>query len=165
MVLTSLAALTLPTTIKVFLLAGSLGAVLSEGGGDEGRDDPPALLSRMGKDVAHEVDSPALPACAQRFGDRGLDAFMAVGDDQLNAAQTAMGELAQERCLEGLGLRGPDIHAQHLAPAVAIDAAADDDDRHRDDPPVLARSHCWRAAIAVLGGLAEAVPPASSTEL
>jgi hypothetical protein len=50
----------------------------------------------MGKDIAHEVDLAALPSRAQHFGDRGFDAFMAVGDDQLHAAQAAARELAQE---------------------------------------------------------------------
>jgi hypothetical protein len=35
---------------------GGLGIVLGEGGGDEGRDDPPSLSPGVGEDVAHEVD-------------------------------------------------------------------------------------------------------------
>ena len=37
----------------------------------------------------------------------------------------------------GLGLGGADLHAQHLAPAVAVDADGDDDG-DRDDAAVLA---------------------------
>ena len=38
---------------------------------------------------------------------------------------------------EGFGLRRADVHAKQLAPAVRVDAD-DNDNRHRDDPPVLA---------------------------
>ncbi len=41
---------------------------------------------------------------------------------------------------EGIGLRGADIHSQHLMPAVAIDRHRNDD-RGRDDAPVLADLH------------------------
>ena len=34
---------------------GRFGVVLSEGGGDEGGDDAPALRAGMRQDVAHEV--------------------------------------------------------------------------------------------------------------
>jgi hypothetical protein len=40
----------------------------------------------------------------QDFGDGGLDALVGVGDHQLDAAQAAAGELAQEGGPEGLGL-------------------------------------------------------------
>ena len=76
----------------------------------------------------------------QHLGDGGLDALVGVGDHQLDAAQAAPRELAQELGPEGLGLRGADIHAQHLAPAVGVDADRDDH-RHRDDAAVLARLH------------------------
>jgi hypothetical protein len=44
-----------------------------------------------------------------------------VGDDKLDAAQAAAGELAKEVGPEGLGLRGTDVHAAHLAAAVGVD--------------------------------------------
>ena len=76
----------------------------------------------------------------QHLGDGGLEPFMGVGDDQLDAAQAAPAQLAQELGPEGLGLRGADLHAEHLAPAVAVDA--DGDDRgNRDDAAVLADLH------------------------
>jgi hypothetical protein len=62
---------------------------------------------------------------------------MGIRDDQLDAAQTTPGELAQQFGPEGLGLGRSDIHAEHLSAAVAVDA--DGDDHHyRDDAPVLA---------------------------
>src|SRR5207302_9610877 len=51
---------------------------------------------------------------------------MGIRDDELDAAQTAPGELAQEVGPEGLGLRRADRQAQHLAPAVATAFAQDD---------------------------------------
>ena len=52
-------------------------------------------------------------------------------------------ELAQEVGPEGLGLRRADRQAQHLAPAVAVDADRDDH-RDRDDVTVAARLHIGR---------------------
>jgi hypothetical protein len=42
-------------------------------------------LDGMGKYVAREVDTTTLPGGRQNLGDRGLDAFMGIGDDQLDA--------------------------------------------------------------------------------
>ena len=89
----------------------------------------------MGEHVAHEVHAAALPGGVQHLGDGGLQALVGVGDDQLDAAQAAPRELAQEVGPEGLGLRGADLHAEHLAPAVAVDADRDDH-RDRDDAAV-----------------------------
>src|SRR6476469_4403508 len=68
---------------------------------------------------------------------------MGIGDHQLDAAQTASGELAQKLGPEGLGLRRSDIHAEHLAAAVAVDADRNDY-RRRDNAPTLARLHVSR---------------------
>ena len=62
---------------------------------------------------------------------------MGVGDDQLDAAQTAAGELAQELGPDRLGLRGADLHAENLAAAFGVDADGDDD-RDRDNAPAAA---------------------------
>jgi hypothetical protein len=37
------------------LVAGGLGIVLNKGGADEGGNDTPALATRIGEHVAHEV--------------------------------------------------------------------------------------------------------------
>jgi hypothetical protein len=47
---------------------------------------------------------------------------MRVGDDELDAAQAPTGELAQEGGPERLGLGGADIHTEHLAPPIGVDA-------------------------------------------
>ncbi len=49
------------------------------------------------------------------------------GPLQTEAAPAAARELAQEGGPEGLRLRGADVHAQHLAPPIAIDHDRDDD--------------------------------------
>jgi hypothetical protein len=81
----------------------------------------------MGERVAHEVDAAALPGGAEHARDGGLDAFVGVGDDKLDAAQAAAGESAQERRPEGLGLGRADVHAKHLASSIGVDADGDDD--------------------------------------
>ena len=85
--------------------AGYFGVLLGEGGGDEGGDDAPALLAGMGQDIAHEVHAATLPGGVQDFGNRRLEPFMGIRDHQLDAAQAAPGQRAQELGPEGLGLR------------------------------------------------------------
>ena len=104
------------------LRAGGLGVILREGCGDEGGDDTVSALAGVGEDVANEVYAAALPGGVQHLGDGGLDAFVGVGDHQLDAAQAAAGELTQERSSERLGLGGADIKPENLAPSVAVDA-------------------------------------------
>ena len=48
--------------------------------------------------------------------------------------------LRRKAVQKGLGFRWADIHAEHFAPAIAVDAHRDDH-RDRDDPPVLADLH------------------------
>jgi len=57
---------------------------------------------------------------------------MGIGDDQLDAAQAAPGERAQELGPDRLSFRGADLQAQHLAPALGVDSHGDDR-RDRDD--------------------------------
>ena len=108
------------------LLLGRPGGVLSEGSADEGADDVTAPLAGMGQGVAHEMDAAALPGGGEHAGGGGLEAPMGVEDDQLDAAQAASGELAQEVGPERFGLRRSDVHAQDLAPAVGVDPDGDD---------------------------------------
>lgn len=81
---------------------------------------------------AHEVHPAAPPGRADRLGDRGLQAFVRIGDDQLQPAQAAVRQGAHKVRPDGFGLRGADLHFQHFAPAVGIDADRDDD-REGDD--------------------------------
>ena len=59
---------------------------------------------------------------------------MGIGDHELDAAQPPAGQLAQELRPDRLGLGGADLHAQHLAPSVAVDADGDDDGDRHDAP-------------------------------
>ena len=52
---------------------------------------------------------------------------MRIGDDQLDAAQAAPGQAAQELHPERLGLAMAGGHAEHFAPAVGVHAHGDDD--------------------------------------
>jgi hypothetical protein len=65
---------------------------------------------------------------------------MGVGDHQLDAAQSAAGELAHEGGPERLGLGGPDVHAENLTPPVIVDADRDNR-RYRDDAAILPDLH------------------------
>ena len=85
---------------------------------------------------AHEVNATALPSGIQHLSDGGLDAFVGIRDHQLDATQAAAGQLAQECRPERLGLGGADIHAENLAPAIAVDANRNDHG-DRDDAAVL----------------------------
>ncbi len=72
-----------------------------------------------------------LPGGAEHLGDGRLQSLMCVGDDQLDAAQAAPGQTAQELGPERLGLAVADGHAEHFAPAIGVDGDSDDH-RHRD---------------------------------
>lgn len=110
--------------------AGGLRVVLGESRGDEGRDGPSAALAGMGQRVAHEIR-------AKHLGDCRLDALMRVADHQLDPAQPAARELAQELRPERLRLGLADIEAQNLAADIAVDTDGNDGG-DRDDPIVLA---------------------------
>ena len=135
----------------------AVGVLLGEGGGDEGGDDAPALAAGMGQQVAGEVHAASLPGGAEDPGRGGLQTLVVVGDHQLHAAQPAPGQRAQELGPEGLGLRGTDRHAEHLAPALVVD-------RNRDDAPGLAHLHISRVQpeigpVALQRSIEEAVAP------
>jgi hypothetical protein len=63
-----------------------------------------------------------------------------VGNHQVDPLQAATHQLAQEFQPEGVGLRRADVHAEHLAPAVGVHPDRDDD-RLREDAPILAHLH------------------------
>ena len=65
--------------------ARCFGIVLGKRGGNEGGDDAPPALAGMRQRVAHEVHAAALPGGVEHLSDRGLDALMRVGDNQLDA--------------------------------------------------------------------------------
>jgi len=93
----------------------------------------------------------ALPGRAEDLGDGGLQSLMSIGDHQLDAAQAAPGEGAQELDPKRLGLAVADRHAQHLAPAVVVDANSNDDS-NRDDAVVAPRQPSHFNKARRLGG-------------
>ncbi len=81
------------------------------------------LLSGMGQDVAHEVDTTTLPRGAKDLGDDGFDAFMGIGDDQFDDPQAPSRQFVQKVGPEGFCLLGSDGHPQYLATSGGIGTA------------------------------------------
>src|SRR6185437_9916690 len=108
------------------LLAGCLGIVLSKSSADPGGDDATLGLAGIRYGVAHEVHAASLPGGAEHFADGRLQSLMSIGDDELDAAQAASGQTAQELCPERLGLTVANGHAKHFAPAIGVDRDSDD---------------------------------------
>lgn len=80
----------------------------------------------------------ALPGGLERLGGCRLDALVAVADDELDAAQAAPVQAAQELGPERLCLAGTDLQAQHLALALGVHAHRHYHG-HAHDAPGLAR--------------------------
>ena len=76
----------------------------------------------------------------QHLGDRSLQPLMGVGDHQLDPAQAAACELAQELRPEGLGLGSPDPPCRESHATVAVDANGNNDG-DSDNAPGLADFH------------------------
>jgi len=74
---------------------------------------------------------------------RLLQAFVAVADHELDAAQTPPRQRAQEGRPERLGLGWPDLEAEHLATPVGVDANSDYHGNGHD-PPGLTHLHVGR---------------------
>ena len=79
----------------------------------------------MCQSVAHEVHPATLPSGLQNLGDGGLDALVAVADDQLDPTQAAAVEAAQKLRPERLCLTGADFEAQHLSLPLGVDPHSD----------------------------------------
>ena len=79
----------------------------------------------MAQGVTEEVDGAALPWGAEHLGDRGLEALVGVGDDQLDAGQAATDQRAQELAPERLGLGRAHIQADDLPLAAGIHPVGD----------------------------------------
>ena len=58
----------------------------------------------MGQRVSHEVNPATLPGRIEHLADGGLDAFMGIRDDELDAPHAPAGQFAQEFCPDRLGL-------------------------------------------------------------
>jgi hypothetical protein len=86
---------------------GRLGRVLHEHRADGRADHAPLRLAGVRQGVAHEVHPATLPGGLEDLGDGGLDALVAVADDELDAAQAAPVQAAQELRPEGFSLLAP----------------------------------------------------------
>jgi hypothetical protein len=98
----------------------SFSVILGERRSNKSGHDAAALSTSMPEHVAYEVDAAALPCGVQNFCNGSFDAFMRVGDHQLDPAPTAPRQLAQERGPERFGLGRADVHLRNLTPAVAL---------------------------------------------
>ena len=92
----------------------------------------------MGQRVAREMHAAAQPRGVHDLGERRLDDQTGVGDYELDTAQPAKGQISQEGGPECLGFRSPNVHAQHLAPPVCIDAHRD---HHGDGSDAMILPH------------------------
>jgi hypothetical protein len=115
-----------------------IGVGLGESGPDPGGDDAALRLACMRHGVAHEMKAAALPGRVENLGDRRLQPVVRVGDDELDAAQAALAQAAQESDPEWLGFAVADRHAEHLATTVGVHRHRDDD---RDGDDVVVAAH------------------------
>ena len=76
---------------------GGLVVFLDEGGADHGGNHLALALGDVGERVSHEVNAAALPGGVQDLGGRRLEAFVGVGNDQLDAPEATTRQRAQER--------------------------------------------------------------------
>lgn len=69
-----------------------------------------SALAGVGQYVAHEVDPATLPGAGQHLGDGGLDAFVGVGDDEPDPAQTAPGQATRRHAVQKVSAsEGPTV--------------------------------------------------------
>ena len=99
-----------------------------------GGNGPDRPTPQLRSDRVHPA---ALPGRAEHPGNSVLEAFVGIGDDQLDAFQAATGQGFEKARPKRLGLGRPDLQADDLAPAVGADCNGDDR-RHRDDPAAFA---------------------------
>jgi len=98
------------------LLADLCRAGLGEDGADGRGGHLRGALWDLGQDIGQEEDPAALPVGAQEHrADHGFEPDVRVGDDQLDAVQTAGLQRAQERGPERAVLAGAHVEAGHFA--------------------------------------------------
>ena len=109
---------------------------LGEDRADRGGDHLGVAPRDPGQHVAQEVDPAPLPGRAgEHRADRGLEAFVGVGDHQLHPVQPAGLQRPQERGPERSVLAVADVEPEHLPVPVRADRGGDHDGLG-DDPPV-----------------------------
>ena len=106
-------------------LAGTGRIRLQEGLAQGGRDHGVLGLGDSRQGVSHPVDPASLPRGAQRLGDRGLEAFMGVGDDQFYAAKPTTKKAFEEKRPERLGFAGSDVQPHDFSTAFRVHSHGD----------------------------------------
>ena len=79
----------------------------------------------MGQQVAHPVDAASLQGGVEDLRCVRPRSLVVVGDDELDAAQAAIGERTQEALPEQLGLRRAGGDAEDVAPAIGVHTDSD----------------------------------------
>ena len=125
------------------LRARGVERLLREGRVDRGEHHLSLALAGVGEGIAQEVHLAALPGGGEYLGGCGLQPLVRIGDHQLHATQPTARQRAQEVRPEGLGLRGPDRHAEQLAHAFGVHGHGDYY-RLGDDPPGFPPFHVGR---------------------
>ena len=75
---------------------------------------PAGSAEVMGKRIAHEMHAAPLPGGAQNLGRRRLQAFVSIGDHQLDAGQATAVQGTEKVRPEGFGLGRADRKGQDL---------------------------------------------------
>ncbi len=119
------------------LLVRRVRCLLGEDRLQYGDDGGSLLWPDMRECVPHPMHPTALVTGTEHLACRRSQTFVVVGDDELHAAQAAIGKAAQEALPERLGLQGTGGHAEHLAPPLGVDRNGDYHGR-RDDAAALA---------------------------
>lgn len=107
-------------------LAGAGAIWLDEGLAQRGCDHAGLRSRHVGEGIAHPVHAATLPGGGEDAADGGLQPLMGVGDDQLDAAQAAALQTAQEVTPEAFGFRRTDLQADDFAPALGVCGHSDD---------------------------------------
>jgi hypothetical protein len=90
-------------------LARGVAVVGVEDRPQERGDHPLLVFAHVPERLAEEVDRAALPGAVQGLRDRGLQAGVGVGDDQLRPGQAALDQAAEEALPERLRLALADV--------------------------------------------------------
>ena len=84
-------------------LTRGLGIGLQEGLADCGGDHGVLALRHVRQSVAHPMNSASLPGRTEHTGDRVTQTLVSVGDDQLDALETALDQALEESRPERFG--------------------------------------------------------------
>ncbi len=141
----------------LFPAGGDGGGVgLGEDRAEQRRDHVHLVLGHHGEQVAGEMDpAPLMPHTVEGACDRGHQAGVLIGDDELHSGQASALQMGEELAPEHLVLAVADIQPEDLPPALAGDPGGDHD-RFAGDQPA--------ATDMQVGGIQEHVRVAGGVE-